>query len=87
MAGDVPFLMKDLVLLAVSICLLKHDLLKLSLSGRDAGIVTSRLRVDAFPTNARSFAEPESSQTREIGMDPGTGLRTTCYAATAGVTP
>ena len=34
MTGNVPFLMKDLVLLAVSFYLLKQDLLRLSLSAR-----------------------------------------------------
>jgi uncharacterized membrane protein YkgB len=42
MAGAVPFLMKDLVLLAVSIYLLKQDVIRLSLSSADAEIVSSR---------------------------------------------
>jgi uncharacterized membrane protein YkgB len=45
MAGEVPFLMKDLVLLAVSICLLKQDLLRVSLSSRSAEMVPIRPRV------------------------------------------
>ena len=43
MAGAVPFLMKDLVLLAVSIYLLKQDVIRLSVSSADAEIVSSRL--------------------------------------------
>ncbi len=39
MAGAVPFLMKDLVLLAVSIYLLKQDVIRLSVSSADAEIV------------------------------------------------
>jgi uncharacterized membrane protein YkgB len=34
MTGDVPFLMKDVVLLAVSFYLLRQDLLRVSLSAR-----------------------------------------------------
>jgi hypothetical protein len=37
MAGNVPFLMKDVVLLAVSIYLLKQDVLRVSLAARPAG--------------------------------------------------
>jgi Protein of unknown function, DUF417 len=37
MAGNVPFLMKDLVLLAVSIDLLKQDVMRVSLSAGLAG--------------------------------------------------
>jgi len=36
MAGAVPFLMKDIVLLAVSIYLLKQDVVRMSLSNRKA---------------------------------------------------
>jgi uncharacterized membrane protein YkgB len=36
MTGDVPFLMKDLVLFAVSFYLLKQDLMRVSLSARNA---------------------------------------------------
>lgn len=46
MAGLVPFLMKDVVLLAVSIYLLKQDLVRISLSSRDAETSSIRLRVD-----------------------------------------
>ena len=45
MAGEVPFLMKDLVLLAVSIYLLKQDVMRASLSSGDAEMVPSRSRV------------------------------------------
>jgi uncharacterized membrane protein YkgB len=46
MAGLVPFLLKDLVLLAVSTYLLKQDLLRVSQSGREAAVVPNRPRVD-----------------------------------------
>jgi uncharacterized membrane protein YkgB len=39
MAGEVPFLMKDIVLLAVSIYLLKQDVVRMSLSNRKAELV------------------------------------------------
>ncbi|WMT78971.1 YkgB family protein [Bradyrhizobium sp. Ash2021] len=48
MAGLVPFLMKDLVLLAVSMYLLKQDVMRMSLSSRDAEMSSMRLRVDAI---------------------------------------
>jgi len=48
MAGNVPFLLKDLVLLAVSFYLLKQDLMRLLSSSRDAEIAPSRLRADAI---------------------------------------
>ena len=41
--GPVPFLMKDLVLLAMSFYLLKQDVIRLSVSSADAEIVASRL--------------------------------------------
>jgi uncharacterized membrane protein YkgB len=44
MAGNVPFLMKDLVLLAVSIYLLKQDVTRMFSSSSDAELVSSRLR-------------------------------------------
>jgi uncharacterized membrane protein YkgB len=44
MAGEVPFLVKDLVLLAVSIYLLKQDLLRVALSGSNAETVPIRSR-------------------------------------------
>jgi uncharacterized membrane protein YkgB len=50
MAGDVPFLMKDLVLLAVSIYLLKQDLTRWSLSSTNVETVSSRPRVDGITT-------------------------------------
>jgi hypothetical protein len=37
MAGNVPFLMKDVVLLAVSVYLLRQDVMRVSLSARRAG--------------------------------------------------
>jgi uncharacterized membrane protein YkgB len=39
MAGEVPFLLKDIVLLAVSIYLLKQDVVRMSLSNRQAEMV------------------------------------------------
>jgi len=48
MAGNVPFLMKDLVLLAVSIYLLKQDVMRVSLSSRDAEVLSSRPRADVI---------------------------------------
>jgi uncharacterized membrane protein YkgB len=48
MAGNVPFLMKDLVLLAVSLYLLKQDVMRMFSSSRDAEMVSSRLRVDGI---------------------------------------
>jgi uncharacterized membrane protein YkgB len=46
MAGLLPFLVKDLVLLAVSIYLVKQDVIRLALSSRDAAMVSSRPRVE-----------------------------------------
>jgi uncharacterized membrane protein YkgB len=43
MAGNVPFLMKDIVLLAVSIYLLKQDVVRMSLSNRNAEMVLKTL--------------------------------------------
>jgi uncharacterized membrane protein YkgB len=48
MAGLVPFLMKDLALLAVSIYLLKQDLIRISLVGRDTVIDSAGLRADGM---------------------------------------
>jgi uncharacterized membrane protein YkgB len=45
MAGLVPFLMKDLVLLAASIYLVKQDLLRLASSSTNVAMVSSRLGV------------------------------------------
>jgi uncharacterized membrane protein YkgB len=42
MAGLVPLLMKDLVLLAVSIYLLKQDIIRMFLSSRDVEVASSR---------------------------------------------
>ena len=47
MAGLLPFLVKDLVLLAASIYLVKQDVIRLAISSRDAEMVSSRLRADA----------------------------------------
>src|SRR5919198_1168390 len=50
MTGNVPFLMKDVVLLAVSIYLLKQDVLRASLSAGDmANLSTIRLSEMAEP--------------------------------------
>ena len=49
MAGDVPFLMKDVVLLAVSIYLLKQDVVRLLLPNRDAGMNWKRQTIDDTP--------------------------------------
>src|SRR5262249_14148070 len=48
MAGEVPFLMKDLVLLAVSIYLLKQDVIGMFSCSTDAEPAVSRLRADAI---------------------------------------
>ena len=48
MAGNVPFLMKDLVLLAVSLYLLKQDVLRMFSSSREAELISGRLRADAI---------------------------------------
>jgi hypothetical protein len=44
MAGPVPFLMKDLVLLAVSFYLLKQDFIRITTSSRDTERVPSQAR-------------------------------------------
>jgi len=48
MAGEVPFLMKDIVLLALSIYLLKQDLIRISLPQRSAATVPGRATSTAF---------------------------------------
>ena len=48
MVGLVAFLMKDLVLLAVSIYLLKQDVMRAFSSNRDVELVSSRVRRDAI---------------------------------------
>ena len=45
MAGNVLFLMKDVVLLAVSIYLLKQDVVRVSLEGNRSGGAPMRVRV------------------------------------------
>jgi uncharacterized membrane protein YkgB len=49
MAGLLPFLVKDLVLLAVSIYLMKQDVIRLALSSRNAEMVSSRPRIERMP--------------------------------------
>jgi uncharacterized membrane protein YkgB len=60
MAGDVPFLMKDLVLLAVSVYLLKQDVVRMSLRVEIAEMTPNRSPTDgmatAVPTSAASLA-------------------------------
>jgi uncharacterized membrane protein YkgB len=55
MAGNVPFLMKDVVLLAVSVYLLRQDVMRVSLSAGSAGDANSRAtaatRASAAATN------------------------------------
>jgi uncharacterized membrane protein YkgB len=48
MAGEVPFLMKDIVLLAVSFYLLKQDLVRISLSNRKTEMVSNGQTSAAF---------------------------------------
>ena len=53
MAGDVPFLVKDVVLLAVSIYLLKQDVVRVSLSNRNAKTVSTLSTSNAFAKDMR----------------------------------
>jgi uncharacterized membrane protein YkgB len=48
MAGNVPFLMKDVVLLAVSFYLLKQDIVRLALFNRKAEMVSIHTTAAAF---------------------------------------
>jgi uncharacterized membrane protein YkgB len=48
MAGNVPFLVKDVVFLAVSIYLLKQDVVKVSLSNRNAKTISTPSTSSAF---------------------------------------
>jgi uncharacterized membrane protein YkgB len=48
MAGAVPFLIKDVVLFAVAVYLLKQDLIRLALRSGEAGFVLSGQRVDGM---------------------------------------
>jgi uncharacterized membrane protein YkgB len=48
MAGLLPFLVKDLVLLAVSIYLVKQDVIRLALWSRDSEMVLSRPRIEGI---------------------------------------
>jgi uncharacterized membrane protein YkgB len=52
MAGLVPFLMKDLVLLAVSIYLVKQDVVRLIRSSPDTAMVSNRPRVERIAATA-----------------------------------
>jgi uncharacterized membrane protein YkgB len=54
MAGNVPFLMKDVVLLAVSIYLLKQDVMRVSLSAGRAG--DTRSAADVVPRASAAAA-------------------------------
>jgi len=60
MAGNVPFLMKDVVLLAVSICLLKQDAVRMSLHVEIAEMTPNRSHTDgmaaAVPTSTAFVA-------------------------------
>jgi hypothetical protein len=57
MAGNVPFLMKDVVLLAVSVYLLKQDVRRVSLSARSAGDTNSAAAVATRPSAAATNQE------------------------------
>jgi uncharacterized membrane protein YkgB len=62
MAGNVPFLMKDVVLLAVSIYLLKQDVVRMPLSERNSEMISKRQRADdmaALAPTPTSFATHE----------------------------
>src|ERR1700741_4197072 len=52
MTEKVAFLMKDLVLLAVSVCLLRQDVIRASLFKRSASNSRATVRQDASPTGA-----------------------------------
>src|SRR5262249_4751787 len=56
MAGSVPFLMKDVVLLGVSICLLKQDLVRVAVSAADACLVVD---FDQRPESPRPLQSVE----------------------------
>jgi uncharacterized membrane protein YkgB len=51
MAGAVPFLMKDIVLLAVSIYLLKQDVVRMALTNREAEMVPEMLSMTGVPAS------------------------------------
>ena len=51
MAGPVPFLVKDIVLLAVSIYLLKQDVVRMSLRSREAAMAPQMLRTPGVPAS------------------------------------
>ncbi|WP_146691418.1 YkgB family protein [Bradyrhizobium canariense] len=53
MAGNVPFLVKDVVLLAVSVYLLKQDLVRVLLSNRNARTVSTLSTSNAFAKDMR----------------------------------
>jgi uncharacterized membrane protein YkgB len=80
MAGNVPFLVKDVVLLAVSIYLLKQDVLRVSLAARPAedtklaaGVVTG---ASAATTNPKS-----SSRRAPRGPSAAPGARTSTISS------
>jgi hypothetical protein len=50
MAGPVPFLMKDLVLFAMSFYLLKQDLIRLGFASADSAMVAGPSRVREIST-------------------------------------
>ena len=52
MTEKVAFLMKDLVLFAVSVYLLRQDVIRASLFQTAASDVSTRVRQDASPTEA-----------------------------------
>jgi uncharacterized membrane protein YkgB len=62
MAGNVPFLMKDLVLLAVSVYLLKQDVVRMALRVEIAEMSPNRSRTDGMTVAvATSAASPAST--------------------------
>jgi uncharacterized membrane protein YkgB len=57
MAGEVPFLVKDLVLLAVSIYLLRQDVMRVFSASRNVDMVSSRWRAEGVAAAAGSSVE------------------------------
>jgi len=64
MAGEVPFLMKDIVFLAVSIYLLKQDLVRMSFSNSQAEMVSTGPISTAFTKVEFSIANDERDRRR-----------------------
>ncbi|MGY3617720.1 YkgB family protein [Bradyrhizobium sp. USDA 10063] len=58
MAGEVPFLLKDIVLLAVSVYLLKKDVVRTALSSGKPEMVVQMLSPTCRPADARALANP-----------------------------